>query len=522
MSSTPVTDNKIPTIDRPGRPDDPAPAAPTVAGGPLETSGQAGRVGADAPRLAAQQAASALDTIGARIGRAPLRIALCAVVTTTTAMFGSADALPLAVNGVLVFAVAVAVLVLLPVPVHLRPVAAAAAGLAFALAAWSFIQALPVPLGFAHAVWTIAADGVGVASGALSIDPARTAAAIVPLMIPFAVFLATLAVSTDDEAALGVLKVLALSGGAFAVFAIVQFELAPGTLIAIEKTAYLDSLTAPFVNRNTAATYYAMVAMLAFAFLVGSRPSLDNPAQVGSMTASQSRVVWGGVMLTALVALALTNSRAGLAATVCAFALAAPMMATGGSSRGSSSGFGSGPDEPGSRRLVVAGGAVAAVIAAALFLGGRSLWRLDVAGLADNRFCILPRTLDLAAANWITGTGLGTFEAAYVGYRDPACGIYGAWDSAHNVYLDAFVTLGVIVVPAIVAVVAVLVAIFLAGVRSRRRLRAFPIAGLGLVTLVALHSLFDFSIEIAGFSAPFAAATAAIVALSLGRQSRAR
>jgi hypothetical protein len=447
-----------------------------------------------------------------------MSLALAVAVTFTTLLFGSADDLPLAINGLAIFAIATVTLLLFRIPAHLVRIASSAVAVAGLLGLWAVIQTLPVPLSMAHAVWSVAGEAIGVAGGTFSIDPSQTAAAIVPLLLPFAVFLATLALVPDDASALSVLRFHTVAGGIVAALAILQFQLAPNTLIAIEKTAYLDSLTGPFVNRNTAATYFAMIGLVAFGLAVVKLPVSGDPEKTSFLASADPRLFWGAIALTALVALGLTNSRAGLASAVAGFAVAAPLMIAGpGAGTRSSSGFGGGERSRPRGRLLLAFGAVAAVVAAALLIGGRSLFRLDVAGLADNRFCILPRTLDLAADNWLTGTGLGTFEAAYVAYRDPVCGIYGAWDSAHNVYLDAFVTLGVIAVPAALAIVGGLVAILWKGLSARRRLRALPAAALGVVTLVSAHALFDFSIEIAGFAAPFATIVAACVAIAANR-----
>jgi O-antigen ligase len=515
MSASNVTDQPPPNLIAPQE------AAPTR---PADPSGD--KDAAIVPGLRATVAApgpvSDLDRIAGGIGPSRLRLALGIAVTSTTVLFGSADDLPLALNGLLLFVLAAATLVLFPMPARFVRLAAAAGALAFVLAGWALIQTLPLPLSLAHPVWSVAEAEIGLGGGALSVDPAQTTAAIIPLLIPFAVFLATLALATDDAAAVSVLRFHAIAGGVIAVFAILQFELAPGTLIAIEKTAYLDSLTGPFVNRNTAATYFSMIALLACGLGVASLPATGDAERAGLLAGADPRLFWGSIALVALVAVGLTNSRAGLAAGVAGFVVAAALMIAGPGAGGRASGrFGPAEGERPHNRVVLAIGAVVVIVVAAAFVGGRSLFRLDVAGLADNRFCILPRTLDLAADNWLTGTGLGTFETAYVAYRDPVCGIYGAWDSAHNVYLDAFVTLGIVAVPATVAILGVLLSVLWKGLSRRRRLRALPAVGLGIVTLTALHALFDFSIEIAGFSAPFAAIVGAIVATAATRSRSA-
>ncbi|MGO7544055.1 1,4-beta-xylanase, partial [Rhizobium ruizarguesonis] len=65
-----------------------------------------------------------------------------------------------------------------------------------------------------------------------------------------------------DQRARKVLAGLGLSAVIIAVFGLLQFLLFPSILIFIEKHAYLDSLTAVFFNRNTAATFLGLGTLL--------------------------------------------------------------------------------------------------------------------------------------------------------------------------------------------------------------------------------------------------------------------
>lgn len=449
------------------------------------------------------------------VGGRSLRIVLVVLLTMTTVMFGSADRIPMHLFAGLTLVFAIAVVALRGIPRDLGQLAVRASWVAIIVAGVALFQAVPyAPDTLANPIWSVVQETLGMRFGAISVDPYKTVASVPPVLLPFAVFVATLSLCDTDRGAMHLLRLLAAVGGVLAVFSVIQFQLFPGTLVAIPKEAYLDSLTGTFVNRNTAATYFAAIAILAAGFLVSAFLSGDGRVS-GRLAILDPRIVFGAILTAALIALALTKSRAGVASAVAGFAVVVPLVAMlppGG--RRSARGFTMRPATPLRRRIGIGAAALVAVGLAALLIGGRSLLRLDVQGLEDGRFCILPGVFELILDNWLTGTGLGTFEVAFDAYRDPACGIYGVWDSAHNVYLDGLVTLGVVTIPVTLFILITLASAFLRGLKRRQRLRAFPAVGLGLTVLVVAHSLLDFSLEIPGFAAPFAAMLAATAAVS--------
>jgi hypothetical protein len=160
---------------------------------------------------------------------------------------------------------------------------------------------------------------------------------------------------------------------------------------------------------------------------------------------------------------------------------------------------------------------LALVLVAALgtIFAGRALLRAQIHAGEDARFCMLPRMLELLQDNWLLGTGLGTFYQAFASYRDPACGIYGIWDMAHNFYLEGWITLGLPFVIACVVSLTWLVVTFVIGVARRRRQRWVAVAGLSALLVTAIHSAIDFSLQIPGFSVTFAAIMASCATIAL-------
>ncbi len=92
------------------------------------------------------------------------------------------------------------------------------------------------------------------------------------------------------------------------------------------------------------------------------------------------------------------------------------------------------------------------------------------------------------------GTGYGTFEEVFRFYRDAS--LPGVYARAHNTYLENALELGLPGAAALFAAVGGLSLLTLRGVRRRRRDAVYPCIGFAATTLVAAHSLVDFSLQI--------------------------
>jgi hypothetical protein len=405
---------------------------------------------------------------------------------------------------------------------QVRYVHAAAILLLASLIGYAAFQALPVAgPDLANGAWTSLAGAIGPTPAAISVAPGMTLDALASLALPFLAFVGALVFFQSDEEALWLWRALAYFGAAYAVFGILQELFLPNQILFEPKRFYLGSLTATFVNRNTAGTFFglALLLNLGLAFhelrnvhiarFVKKTLSLDI-----SWPDKNARVV-GQALCCAIcaVALFLTQSRGAAAASfvACYVALAAMTARPVTADK---------PDERFAkwrRRAALIGSLLVLLSLFALF-AGRSLHRLEEAGADDSRWCSFASLLHAIRDNWALGAGFGAFQDVFPLYRDAGCaGIFGVWERAHNVFLEGWIGLGLIFPTALGLGYAILVGVFLRGARRRRRFRFAPIIGLSALILVSLHAMVDFSAQIPGFAVYFAAAMAAATTISLGR-----
>jgi O-antigen ligase len=127
-----------------------------------------------------------------------------------------------------------------------------------------------------------------------------------------------------------------------------------------------------------------------------------------------------------------------------------------------------------------------------------------------------PRIFELtveAIRDWpVFGTGLGTFRDIFPLYRTEDILVSVA--QAHCDYLETIVELGLPAAILLFLSIASLLWICLRGVQRRRRNAVFPCIGVGATTLVAVHSLFDFSLQMPGVTATYWLLMGAAVAQS--------
>ncbi|MFC3073140.1 O-antigen ligase family protein [Shinella pollutisoli] len=449
------------------------------------------------------------------------------LVFASLVSFGAVYPLPLASCILLAALLSMAGLAESGRPVRTRAIFNAAVALLLALTLWIGLQTLPMPVAdLAAPIWReLPAFGIADGRNSISVAPAETVAGWLRLVLPFLAFLAGLLIFRTDERARAAFALFALGGGLLATLCLAEFLLLPGSLLLSERQYDQGGFTLTFVNRNTAATCLGLIVLMLLVRTGEEWAKLDrnrllawimNGTPLGRSVRPWPLLLQPALLAVVLAALALTRSRAGIASTAAGAAVLVVLLAW--------SGGGPAPAGFTRRRRGRAGKALrtilalAAVLLAVAFLAPQTIFRAEVQGGDDGRFCILDGLFAAARDNLLTGGGFGAFAFVFSPYRDPVCGTANVWDKAHNLYLEGLIGLGIPFVPLLLAALWALAWAYGTGLRQRRSLRAYPAAGLAGLVLVLSHSALDFPLQVPGMAVFYAMFAALTVTLSLGRR----
>jgi O-antigen ligase len=313
-----------------------------------------------------------------------------------------------------------------------------------------------------------------------------------PIVAVLSLIRATVLCATRGGAA-RLWPVLAASGAAYAVFGVIAHLMTPDLLLWRPKTAYFDAVTGPFVNRNTAATYWGTCSVICLAMAM-HRLTGRRGRQTRGLVPPWLRAAWPWAGLAAcLLALAMTGSRAGTGLTLAALILVATLLWASRTERPRWS----------FRR---GGSALLAGTVVMLVLGGATMARVRVYGLYDEQRAVAyGDTLSMIAAHPWLGVGIGAFADVFPRFRSSELGSSGIWDRAHSTPLEIAAEAGLPVTTLIAATCLFLVYLLLRGSFRRRRDRVYPVAALGCMWLGIAHSCVDFSLQIPGYTVVFAA-----------------
>lgn len=320
-----------------------------------------------------------------------------------------------------------------------------------------------------------------------------------------------LVVGADDHRARQALLVIGWSGVAYAVYGIAALLFEPTTILWREKTFNTESVTATFINRNTAAAYFGSCAVAWLVMLMarirGNLPS--GPItwkrfgqSIGSEHSSQKgMIIRFCAFFVCLTAMFMTGSRGGVIVSLFAMVVGFAVFFHRDLSRIISLVL-----------AVIAAGVMA--LALLHFLGGNVESRFDAGGLVEQgRSAAYQSTLRLIADYPWFGTGLGTFAEAFPAYRSANISIFGVWDIAHSTPLEMAAELGIPLTLIVAAGWLVIFSVLVRGTRRSRRETVAPLVALGIALIAVLHSSIDFSLQIPGF----AIVVFAIVGVGLGQ-----
>jgi len=276
----------------------------------------------------------------------------------------------------------------------------------------------------------------------------------------------------------------------YAVYGLMALALTPNMLLWSPKAAYVGSLTASFVNHNTAATFVGAGMILWFCSVWLSLQSLHfSSIRLLLLTPSNEHAVFEVILrsaagLACFFALLMTGSRGGLICS-CVGLLAAIVLMIAGRLK---LGF-----------WYALGSAIAALAVMAAWLSG--VGRIGSQGLFDDaRWAVYGLCLDAIRQRPLLGAGAGTFADLFPSLRADDLSGWGVWDFAHSTILEIAVEMGApIAALVVVAAIASVIILAKAALRSKDANRGLLSALTGIAVLTYLHSVIDFSLQIPGY-----------------------
>jgi O-antigen ligase len=386
---------------------------------------------------------------------------------------------------------------------------------------WSLLQIAPfMPESWRHPIWRMASDALGEPiAGSISVNPDLTVLAVTRLLTCGLVFWLSLQLCRSERRARAMVKGIALIGLGYAVYGILAFFVWPDTILWFDKEHYRDSLTSTFVNRNSYATYAGIGLVCALACAMQAFQRLAPPTGAGleqkiaALVASALGPGGGWIACAFIigVALVLTGSRGGVAASLAGILVFVALATLRGRER---------PVAVGVGVLLTL-----CALGAALFgFGDFFAARLELQGVSsDDRLAVYVLTLRaISDAPWL-GTGYGAFQDVFKMYRDATLPPGLFWDRAHNTYLELMQGLGIPGSTLFIFGVGVLIWRSARGAYMRHDSGLImPIAAAAASILVSLHAFVDFSLQVQAVALTWSALLGAGVAQSWSSKCETR
>ncbi|MGA0562274.1 O-antigen ligase family protein [Ancylobacter sp. VNQ12] len=387
------------------------------------------------------------------------------------------------------------------------------------IAAWILAQLSTwMPGAWESSFWTLARDvlvqmpDAAPVEGRISADPDNGVMGLIRLLTCAAAFYLALQLCRDRWRADLFALMLVLIAVGYALYGIVQLLAFPNTLVWIEKTAYLASVTSTFVNRNSYATYAGVGLVMTFGLLAElvQRSSFGAEVpwtyRVGALVDTFVRrgmPIFVAILVIG-IALLWTGSRAGIVASFAGAIVFVILAAT-----------------LGKRRLIalllgalailgIAGGIVA--------YGELFVQRLTNDGGSETRWYVVRAAFQAALDVPWTGFGYGSFDRVYAVYRDFGQDFILHWDKAHNTYVELLFELGI---PAFVAFIILGGALLLQVVRNvygRNMPSMLSLSALAASVVVFVHAFVDFSLQMQAIAITYWAILGAGLAQSWSRR----
>ncbi len=355
-------------------------------------------------------------------------------------------------------------------------------------AIWGIVQMFPAMGDAVHPVSRAAQEILPTVHAAISLNPDATGQALLRWVMYAVTFFVAFAWGQDSVRARQAMNAVVIAAVVYAAYGMVVFFMGSDMAMWVHKPMYQTDVTGPFINKNNFASYLGAVLCVALGLFV-RRMVRDTSDLRGAefwrrlVTCCMGRGAWLVVSIIILFSgLLLTHSRAGLLSFAIAFCVLVGLLRAAGIVRG--------------KIFYWGGAALATVLVALFFLSGEGvfermvdegeqarpqLYELDIAAIADRP--------------WL-GHGLGSFPQVFQIYRSEDMPPEFFTERAHSVYLENMIELGIPAVLCLFVGIGWLMVRMGASVRNGERHRTIPVVALSAATMLAVHSLIDFPLQI--------------------------
>jgi len=381
---------------------------------------------------------------------------------------------------------------------------------------WAAIQLLPDgSFGLPSIGWPVAAIPLEGFSPTMTANASETTASLMRFLTYTCLFLAVFAAARDIDRAAILFRALIVAAVLYALYGFLRSTSGADKLLWFD-LPHTRAITGPFINRNTAATYFGLASCLSLVLVLRrARHLLDDVEDSRTPRMGAERLMSGivgtfgfelAIFILLLTATVLSLSRAGVTATLVALLLGLVLQRL--RTRHWSSG---GP------AAVVSFMVGLLAVAAVLQISGAGLIErlADTDFTGEGRIAIFADTLTAIREHAWTGTGLGTFQDIFPIYRNRTGASVLILDKAHNDYLEILLGLGLVFGSAAILAIGLLAWRCLRGTFVRRRNGHLPAAATMATALVGLHALVDFSLQIQAVAMTFITILAIGVAQSV-------
>ncbi|MFT5606749.1 MAG: O-antigen ligase [Parvicella sp.] len=374
---------------------------------------------------------------------------------------------------------------------------------------WATLQASTfMPSAWSHPLWVLATDALNILIlPSISITPDNGYTALMRLISYGLVFFLVFQFCRNPRRAQSVLKWLAVAGTFYALYGLIVYWGNINVFFWSESADNVNIVTSTFINRNNYAMYAGLGLLCLMALSLSNTGQRAGP-RFTSLESRQQRIEtyifssWKPLLGLMLITTALisTQSRGGsISSAIAVITLLLIVIAR---------------KKLKIKMLLVSVGGMCLIILMAFSISnGPLLKRMEqVESGGAERITVFKLTVDATKDNPWAGFGYGSFDQGFKMYRSENVGY--VYDKTHNTYLENAFELGIPATSSLFIAMLSLTLLTLRGVFRRHRNWIYPATGLAATSLVASHSLIDFSLQIPAIAITYSAIMGMAVAQS--------